>query len=147
MTRRRSPTRERERLRTRKPFQASQGKLILVGGGARLGNSRFALALAESLGPRRTFVATAQALDGEMRTRIERHQRERELRAFRTVECPLAVPETVAVSGSAAILIDAVGRSAIPISSARSAWMMKSHSRRRARRGCRERNRSSDRGK
>ncbi|MGC4070249.1 MAG: bifunctional adenosylcobinamide kinase/adenosylcobinamide-phosphate guanylyltransferase [Polyangiaceae bacterium] len=78
------------------PSMSSQGKLILVGGGARSGKSRFALALAESLGPRRTFVATAQALDGEMRTRIERHQRERELRAFRTVECPLAVPETVA---------------------------------------------------
>jgi adenosylcobinamide kinase/adenosylcobinamide-phosphate guanylyltransferase len=84
-----------------------QGKLVLVGGGARSGKSRYALALAESQGPRRTFVATAQPLDGEMRTRIERHQRERALRDFRTVECPLAVPEVIsAQTDTDVILID-----------------------------------------
>jgi len=52
-------------------------ELILVGGGARSGKSAFALALARSLGPRRAFVATAEARDLEMRERIARHREER----------------------------------------------------------------------
>ena len=37
--------------------------LTLVTGGARSGKSRYALALAESLGPERVFLATAEAWD------------------------------------------------------------------------------------
>jgi adenosylcobinamide kinase / adenosylcobinamide-phosphate guanylyltransferase len=70
-------------------------RLILVGGGARSGKSRFALARAWSLGQRRLFLATAEAGDDEMRSRIARHRTERG-DAFDTVEAPLAVAETIA---------------------------------------------------
>jgi len=48
-------------------------KLILVLGGAASGKSQAALDLAGQIRPR-AFVATGQALDREMKTRIERHQ-------------------------------------------------------------------------
>jgi len=63
-------------------------KRILVGGGARCGKSAFGLRRARELGPRRLFVATAEARDAEMAARVARHAAERG-DAFRTVECPL----------------------------------------------------------
>jgi adenosylcobinamide kinase/adenosylcobinamide-phosphate guanylyltransferase len=64
------------------------GKVILVGGGARSGKSRFALEYARKLGQRRLFVATAESLDAEMQGRIVRHREERGA-DFATVEEPL----------------------------------------------------------
>ncbi len=72
----------------------SRQRIVLVGGGTRSGKSRFALSLARGLGPRRLFVATGQAGDGEMTERIRRHQRERG-HDFTTLEEPLAIPEAV----------------------------------------------------
>jgi adenosylcobinamide kinase/adenosylcobinamide-phosphate guanylyltransferase len=77
--------------------------LVLIGGGARSGKSRFALvrgAAAIAPGGRGLFVATAEPSDEEMRDRIARHRRERDQRAagtprFRTVEEPLALPEAL----------------------------------------------------
>ncbi len=51
--------------------------ILLVGGGSRSGKSRHALELARRYGPRRGFLATAQAFDDEMRDRIHKHQQER----------------------------------------------------------------------
>lgn len=48
--------------------------ISLVAGGARSGKSAFALALARTLGARPTLLATAEALDGEMRARIAQHR-------------------------------------------------------------------------
>lgn len=62
-------------------------RLALVGGGARSGKSAFAVRRALSLGPRRVFVATAEAFDDEMRARIDAHVVERG-EAFTTVEAP-----------------------------------------------------------
>lgn len=62
-------------------------RLALVGGGARSGKSAFALALARTLGPRRVFLATAQAWDAEMAARIAAHRAERAA-DFETVEEP-----------------------------------------------------------
>jgi adenosylcobinamide kinase/adenosylcobinamide-phosphate guanylyltransferase len=73
-------------------------RIILVGGGARSGKSRFALARARRLGARRTFVATGQALDAEMAERIATHVRTRGA-DFRTVEEPLALPEALVAIG------------------------------------------------
>ena len=70
-------------------------RLILVGGGARSGKSRFALARAQALGARRLFIATAERSDDEMRDRIARHRAERG-DGFDTVEEPRALPETLA---------------------------------------------------
>ena len=64
--------------------------IILIGGGVRSGKSAFAVARARVLGDRRAFVATAQAFDDEMRTRIRDHRRERE-GDFTTFEEPLAI--------------------------------------------------------
>jgi adenosylcobinamide kinase / adenosylcobinamide-phosphate guanylyltransferase len=69
-------------------------RIILVGGGARSGKSRFALARARRLGARRVFVATGQALDAEMAERIAAHVRTRG-DDFRTVEEPLSLPEAL----------------------------------------------------
>ena len=85
--------------RSRFPPPAS-ARIILVGGGARSGKSRFALARARRLGARRVFVATGQALDGEMTERIAAHVRTRG-DDFRTIEEPLALPEALlAIAGS-----------------------------------------------
>jgi adenosylcobinamide kinase/adenosylcobinamide-phosphate guanylyltransferase len=83
--------------------------LVLIGGGARSGKSRFALvrgAAAIAPGGRGLFVATAEPSDDEMRDRIARHRREREERAaggprFRTVEEPIALPEALAAADGA----------------------------------------------
>jgi adenosylcobinamide kinase/adenosylcobinamide-phosphate guanylyltransferase len=52
-------------------------RTVLVLGGARSGKSRYALALAEAAAPERLMIATAEALDDEMATRIARHRAER----------------------------------------------------------------------
>lgn len=78
--------------------------VLLVGGGARSGKSDLALRLADQLGQRPVFVATAQAWDGEMRDRIDRHREDRPAR-FRTVEAPLGVPEVVAAPGEGDVLV------------------------------------------
>jgi adenosylcobinamide kinase/adenosylcobinamide-phosphate guanylyltransferase len=78
---------------------------ILVGGGARSGKSDFALRLARRLGSRRVFVATAQAFDDEMRTRIADHRRTRGA-DFETVEEPLDLPETLRKIAGAVVVVD-----------------------------------------
>jgi adenosylcobinamide kinase/adenosylcobinamide-phosphate guanylyltransferase len=50
--------------------------ITLVTGGARSGKTRFALANRDSR-ERRTYIATAELLDDEMRQRAENHRRER----------------------------------------------------------------------
>jgi adenosylcobinamide kinase/adenosylcobinamide-phosphate guanylyltransferase len=84
---------------TRPPF-------VLIGGGARSGKSRFALARAAALGTRPLFVATAEASDDEMHDRIARHRDERGGR-FTTVEEPLALPGALdAVTAHDVVLVD-----------------------------------------
>ena len=56
-----------------KKVRKGRSKLILVLGGAASGKSQTALDLAGQVGPR-AFVATGQALDREMKARIERHR-------------------------------------------------------------------------
>jgi len=70
-------------------------RLILIGGGARSGKSRFALERAQALGERRLFIATAEPSDGEMRDRIARHRAERGA-VFDTLEEPRALAEALA---------------------------------------------------
>lgn len=50
---------------------------VFVIGGARSGKSSFAVKLAERHGGRRTYIATAEALDHEMEERIRKHKDER----------------------------------------------------------------------
>jgi adenosylcobinamide kinase/adenosylcobinamide-phosphate guanylyltransferase len=71
-------------------------RLILIGGGARSGKSRFAITRAQAFGGRRLFVATAERSDDEMRDRIARHQADRATAGFDTLEEPRALPEALA---------------------------------------------------
>jgi adenosylcobinamide kinase/adenosylcobinamide-phosphate guanylyltransferase len=65
-------------------------KCFLVLGGARSGKSRFAEEVASQLGDRVLFVATGEALDEEMRLRIEDHRQSRHP-GWRTIEAPIGV--------------------------------------------------------
>jgi len=69
-------------------------KVTLVLGGARSGKSEFAEARIGDLPPPWTYIATAQAFDDEMRTRIEAH-RSRRGDNWQTCEAPIALPEAV----------------------------------------------------
>lgn len=53
------------------------GKIVLITGGARSGKSRFAQQLAGTLSKTVLFVATAEALDNEMKLRIAEHRKSR----------------------------------------------------------------------
>ena len=78
----------------------------LVLGGARSGKSRHAQALAEATGPRRTYLATAEARDEEMAVRIARHQAERG-QGWQTLEAPLDMPVALGtVAESDVVLVD-----------------------------------------
>jgi adenosylcobinamide kinase / adenosylcobinamide-phosphate guanylyltransferase len=69
--------------------------VILIGGGSRSGKSAAALNILRAAGPRRGFIATAQAWDDEMRDRIARHQEERDADII-TIEEPHALAECIA---------------------------------------------------
>lgn len=66
----------------------------LVLGGARSGKSRYAQTLAETFDGDLLFVATGEALDGEMAERIARHRADRGPR-WNTIEEPLALGEAI----------------------------------------------------
>lgn len=67
---------------------------VLILGGARSGKTAFSEQLAIRSGSRPAYVATAEALDAEMRDRVASHQASRATR-FTTIEEPLALPETL----------------------------------------------------
>ncbi|HUU54225.1 MAG TPA: bifunctional adenosylcobinamide kinase/adenosylcobinamide-phosphate guanylyltransferase [Armatimonadota bacterium] len=69
-------------------------QLCFILGAVRSGKSGFALSVADRTGGQALFVATAEALDEEMRERIERHRRERP-EHWRTVEAPVGVGEAL----------------------------------------------------
>lgn len=72
--------------------------MTLIGGGSRSGKSSAALRMLNAAGPRRGFIATAQAWDEEMSHRIESHKIERGSEIV-TWEEPLAVAERIACEG------------------------------------------------
>jgi adenosylcobinamide kinase/adenosylcobinamide-phosphate guanylyltransferase len=80
--------------------------LTLITGGARSGKSTFAQSLCEG-GATVVYVATALAIDDEMRERIAKHRTSRPV-SWHTVEEPLAVPGVVRshASKSDFVLID-----------------------------------------
>ncbi|MCL4491439.1 MAG: bifunctional adenosylcobinamide kinase/adenosylcobinamide-phosphate guanylyltransferase [Nitrospirae bacterium] len=65
-------------------------RIIFVIGGARSGKSSFALSSASALRGSKAYIATAQALDGEMAERIRKHKEERP-EEWSTLEEPLKV--------------------------------------------------------
>lgn len=70
------------------------GGHVLILGGARSGKTGFAEKLAMRAGDRPLYLATAQALDDEMRERVRLHQQQRHKR-FATIEEPISLPTTL----------------------------------------------------
>ena len=68
--------------------------ITFVTGGARSGKSSFALSSASGIQGRRAYIATAQALDVEMKDRIGKHKQERSS-AWDTFEEPQAISKLV----------------------------------------------------
>ena len=79
--------------------------LVLVGGGARSGKSRWALERARKRGGRLVFIATAEALDEEMAGRIARHRADRG-DEFATVEAPRELADAIRIAQGDAIVVD-----------------------------------------
>ncbi len=78
---------------------------VLVLGGARSGKSHTAQTLAESASGNRTYIATAQAFDDEMRERIVRHQSERD-GSWRAQDAPLELAEAIrALAGPGKVVL------------------------------------------
>ncbi len=83
------------------------GAVTLVTGGVRSGKSAFALDLAIKNYARRVFIATAVALDEEMRNRIMQHQKERR-GLFDALEEPVQLKKTLSTvpRGTEVALVD-----------------------------------------
>lgn len=68
--------------------------LTFILGGARSGKSRFALELGNRKQGKKTFLATAQAFDEEMVSRIEKHKADRG-EDWQSIETPIKLRETL----------------------------------------------------
>lgn len=82
---------------------------ILILGGARSGKSQFAQNLAGKLSKRVLFVATAEAGDEEMHSRIEGHKKSRP-RTWQTLEAPARVGEKIPeqIGDADVVIIDCI---------------------------------------
>jgi len=70
-------------------------EIVFVIGGCRSGKSRQALEQAERIpGDHKVFIATCIPRDGEMKKRVEQHQKERSL-IWRTVEAPVHLAQAI----------------------------------------------------
>ena len=69
-------------------------KITFITGGARSGKSSFALKQASRIAGKKAYIATAEALDEEMRKRIEDHRKQRG-KEWDTFEEPLMVAEVI----------------------------------------------------
>lgn len=106
-------------------MEGGSGRNFLILGGSRSGKSRLAQELAEFFIEDRgkdrggdsggraqggLFIATARALDGEMRRRIEQHRRDRKGDIWHTVEEPLDPARVISGRGEnhSVILLDCI---------------------------------------
>ena len=92
--------------------EVDRGDRVLILGGARAGKSDFAIHLAaqmEMSGPGSVcFIATAEALDDEMRQRIARHRSERSPQWI-TIEEPIHLDAAVRrAAGTSVIVVDCI---------------------------------------
>jgi adenosylcobinamide kinase/adenosylcobinamide-phosphate guanylyltransferase len=83
------------------------GRLVLILGGARSGKSSYAQSQADATGKPVTFIATAQALDEEMSTRIQKHRAERPA-GWQTLELPSNIASDVGQIKSDVVVLDCI---------------------------------------
>ena len=88
-------------------------KIIFVTGGAKSGKSSFVLDKLSGVEGRKAFIATAEALDDEMKERIGRHKAERG-DEWEPYEVPLNVSEA---------LVDAAGRHSAVVLDCLTIWL------------------------
>ncbi|MEW6419843.1 MAG: bifunctional adenosylcobinamide kinase/adenosylcobinamide-phosphate guanylyltransferase [Nitrospirota bacterium] len=74
-------------------------KLVFITGGARSGKSTFALKEASKISGNKAYIATAEALDEEMRERLEDHKRKRG-KDWDTYEEPISISEVIKKIGN-----------------------------------------------
>ena len=86
---------------------STKSNVTLILGGARSGKSSHAQSLAEATGKSVTFLATAQALDEEMSTRIAKHRAERPA-GWETFETPCDIALHVSHIKSEVVILDCV---------------------------------------
>jgi adenosylcobinamide kinase / adenosylcobinamide-phosphate guanylyltransferase len=80
-------------------------KITLCTGGVRSGKSSYALALAKRNKGKKVFIATATALDDEMKLRIKNHRKSRG-KMFRTMEEPYELAATLsAIDKTASVIV------------------------------------------
>jgi adenosylcobinamide kinase/adenosylcobinamide-phosphate guanylyltransferase len=84
----------------------TQGHILILGG-ARSGKTALGERLAMRAGEKPAYLATAEALDGEMRDRVQTHQRQR-MGRFATIEEPIELAEAIftATKSHDVILVD-----------------------------------------
>src|SRR4051794_18648914 len=80
------------------PLPQPLPSVTLILGGARSGKSAHAEALVLGSGRRPVYLATAQALDGEMAERVRLHRQRRAAADWLTVEEPLELPRALAAA-------------------------------------------------
>lgn len=82
-------------------------KIVFITGGARSGKSSFAITKASAVKGKSAYIATAEALDEEMKKRIERHKKERG-EDWDTYEEPLHISKVIEKIGNeyGVILLD-----------------------------------------
>lgn len=85
----------------------TNGTITLILGGARSGKSSYAQTLAQETGKSVTFIATAQALDDEMSTRIQKHRVERPAE-WETLEIPFDLATCAGQIKSEVVILDCI---------------------------------------
>jgi adenosylcobinamide kinase/adenosylcobinamide-phosphate guanylyltransferase len=90
-----------------RPHPEVRAVKTLVLGGARSGKSRFAEGLARDFEGPRTYIATAEPFDDEMRQRIARHREQRAADGWTTLEAPLD-PAAAIRGAEGLVLLDCV---------------------------------------
>ena len=85
----------------------NSSSITLILGGARSGKSTHALRLAEESGRPVTFIATAQALDEEMSTRVQKHRAERPVH-WETLEIPFRLASHVEQIRTDVVILDCI---------------------------------------
>ena len=82
-------------------------RVTLILGGARSGKSRFAEGLARARAAPKTYIATAEPFDDEMRQRIAKHRDQRAGEGWSTIEAPLD-PAAAIRAARGLVLLDCV---------------------------------------
>lgn len=94
-------------MKTISKMPGAEKQIVFITGGARSGKSSFALKEASKIKGKKAYIASAEALDEEMKERIEKHK-ERRGKEWDTFEEPLRIADVIkeAISDYRVVVID-----------------------------------------